>query len=128
MGDPEVPIWTDIPSSFELPEVTIVESGRELVINISDVAVETSGIILTLQGQNYYHREITDEATEYRFLLPDLVEAKNITITVSRNGYIPFQIVVEVPSGTRGLWYIPIAAVAIAAVVILFTAKRLKFS
>ena len=128
MGDPEVPIWIDIPSLFETPEIELVVSSRNLLINLADVSSEVSGIILTLQGSNYYHRELIDDVTEYSFPLPDLVEPENITITLSRNGNVPFQIDVEVPSGTRGLGYVPIAGAIIIAVVILITVKRIKFS
>jgi hypothetical protein len=127
MGDPEVPIWIDVPSLFEAPVEEFEVSSRNLFIDVSDVSTDVSDIILTLQGSNYYHREIITDATDYQFPLPDSAEPGNITITLSRSGYIPLQIVIEIPSGTRDVGYVPIAAVAVIAVVaILVVGKRLK--
>jgi hypothetical protein len=128
MGDPEVPIWTSIPSLFEAPSVEVVDSSRELSLNIADVATVTNGITLTLHGSNYYHREVIDDVTEFHLVLPDLTESENMTITLSRNGDIPLQIDVEIPSGSRGFGYAPIVGIIILVSVVLLAVKKLKFS
>jgi hypothetical protein len=128
MGDPEVPIWVDVPSSFAEPEVEMDELSRELNIDIAGVSNATEGIFITLHGPNYYQRVLTQEAEEFHFSLPDLTEPRNITITLSKNGSIPFQIVLEVPAGSRGINYLPlIGSVFIIAVIVVFV-KKAKFS
>jgi hypothetical protein len=127
MGDPEVPIWTNVPSHFETPLIEVVASSRELSIDMADVATATQGIMLTIDGSNYYHRELIDDVVEFRLSLPDLMEPDNLTITVSRNGNIPFQTDIEVPAGSRGLGYVPIVGVIIILTVVLLAAKKVKY-
>ena len=128
MGDPEVPIWIDVPSSFEDPEVEVVESSRELIIDVAGVSSTTEGILITLHGRNYYQRAIIQDVDALSFSLPDLTEPENITITLSKNGSIPFQIVYEVPAGSRGINYLPVVSSVLIIAVIIVVVKKVKFS
>jgi hypothetical protein len=128
MGDPEVPIWIDIPSSFEEPEIEVDESSRELIIDIAGVSNATERIFITLQGPNFYQRTLTQEDNEIHFSLPDLIEPENITITLSRNGNIPYQFALELPAGSRGINYLPMMGSVLIVAVIIVVVKKVRFS
>ena len=127
MGDPEVPLWINIPSSFNEPEIEMVESSREIIIDIAGVSTATEGIFITLQGSNFYQRVLTQEEEELRFLLPDLPEPDNITITLSKNGIIPFQVALEVPAGSRGITYLPVMGSIFIIAAVVVVVKKVRF-
>jgi hypothetical protein len=127
MGDPEVPLWLDTTSPLGTPQFEIDASTRELVVDISGVAEVSDGISLTLMGPDFYRRTETDLSNLYRFTLPSLDAPCNFTLTLSRNGNLPCQIIVQVPSG-GGIWsYYPIIGItlggALVAVVLVIAAK-----
>ena len=60
--------------------------------------------------------------------MPDLTEAENFTITISNNGYIPYQIEVELPAGSQGTDYLLVIGMvaAIALVFVIASWYRMK--
>jgi hypothetical protein len=137
MGDPEVPIWVDIASSFTEPETSFIESSRELIVDISNCTDDTSGTVITLHGPDFYQRVATEETEEIHFSLPNLEESLNLTITLSKDGLVPLQKPIEIPPGSRttssttvsstSLDFLPLTAtLLISSVVILLVITRLK--
>jgi hypothetical protein len=127
MGDPEVPIWIDIPSSFAEPVTDIIQSNRELVVDITGISNTTSDIIITLQSTTFYQRVITTNNEEIRFLLPDLEESENITLTISKDGHLPLQIDIEIPPGSKPVEDFPILpSILIVSVVLISVVALVK--
>ncbi|MFX1369917.1 MAG: C25 family cysteine peptidase, partial [Promethearchaeota archaeon] len=88
MGDPEVPIWLDIPSNLG---ITITSNNETGVITVHATAEGSSvtGAIVTIVGESILQREITDSTGAVQFSIPDLQDSENVTITASKNGFIP---------------------------------------
>lgn len=114
MGDPEVPLWIGVPSSFEAPTIDLVEESHEIILQ-----VDVSDSMITLHCPTYYDRFTTTSSNEVTLTMPNLVEAENITITLSKDGYIPLQLQIEIPAGTQEIEYLPIVGlIAVTAVVV----------
>ncbi|UCE10399.1 MAG: hypothetical protein JSW61_00310, partial [Candidatus Thorarchaeota archaeon] len=101
---------------------------REIVVQVSEPASLTSNIVITVQSPTHYQRLTTTGSGEVVFDLPDLVEAENMTITLSGDGCIPLQVETEIPAGSRNIDYVLILGpiVIAALVVVIVTWYRLR--
>jgi hypothetical protein len=85
MGDPEVPIWTKIPSQLESFKTN---KTNQLVVFSNNELVNNTWVTLT--NSTYYWRGITN--SEGKITLPnDIGQFEQVNITVSKNNYLPFQ-------------------------------------
>jgi len=130
MGDPEIPLWIGIPSFFELPTIGLDEENREIIVVATESASMLSNITITLQGSTYYQRMTTTSSGEVTLTMPNLSEVETLTITLSKDGYIPLQIEVELPAGSPVVFDIlPLAGATtmfVLVIVILYWHKMKK--
>ncbi len=89
LGDPEVPIWTDIPMLISMNMTKDSESVTFIVTNeqgpLADVCV-------TVMGQNNYYRKLlTDENGIAQFSNDWITLGGNISITASGHNIIPLE-------------------------------------
>ncbi len=131
MGDPEVPLWIGIPLTFSAPTIVLDNVNREVTLQVNEPASMMGDIIVTLLGDSYYQRMTNTTSGEVRLNMPNLTDVKNLTITLSKDGYIPLELEVELPAGSientddpLGIDFIPIvgslAIIAIVTVVLYF--------
>ncbi|MHA1908441.1 MAG: C25 family cysteine peptidase [Candidatus Thorarchaeota archaeon] len=128
MGDPEVPLWIGIPSMFETPTISLDEVNRLVSIQVNEQASLMGDITITLQSSSYYQRVTSSSSGEVTLNLPDLSESENFTVTLSKDGYIPLQIIIELPAGSLSVDYIPmiIAGTMVVFVVVGLAWFKLK--
>ncbi|MFW9995473.1 MAG: C25 family cysteine peptidase [Candidatus Odinarchaeota archaeon] len=89
MGDPEVPVWTKIPSKLEYAVVNETETVQAIIDVFTDDQPINQAVI-TLTNSTYYWRGITD--SEGKTVLPvSSSELDSLTLTVSKNNYLPAQ-------------------------------------
>lgn len=85
MGDPEVPIWTSIPSQLICKQI----NNSEIVVVISDDEL-IADTTITLVNSTYYWKGTTDD--DGKLTLPDNIDnLKGLSLTSSKNNYLPFQ-------------------------------------
>ncbi|WP_455141249.1 C25 family cysteine peptidase, partial [Candidatus Hodarchaeum mangrovi] len=85
MGDPEVPIWTKIPSKLESFKIN---NTNQLIVVSNNEPVDNAWITLT--NSTYYWRGITN--SEGKITLPiDIGQFEQVNITVSKNNLLPYQ-------------------------------------
>ena len=99
MGDPEVPLWIGVPSTFDTPTIDLDEESREVTVQVNEPASMMDEVLITLRSSTYFQRMTSTSSGEVILDMPVLTEAENITITLSKDGYIPLQIEVELPAG-----------------------------
>ncbi|MHA1969444.1 MAG: C25 family cysteine peptidase [Candidatus Hodarchaeales archaeon] len=79
MGDPEIPIWINIPSKLEI-----------FRINNTNQLIVVSNTWVTLTNSTYYWRGITN--SEGKITLPeDIGKSEQVNVTVSKNNFLPSQ-------------------------------------
>jgi hypothetical protein len=87
MGDPEVPVWTTIP--FQL-EYTLSNDNNQATLTTSSNGQPVSQVTVTLSNSTYYWRGITN--IKGTASLPvSANELNNLTLTISKNNYLPYQ-------------------------------------
>jgi len=85
MGDPEVPIWTGIPSKLESFKIN---NSNQLIVVSNNEPVDNTWVTLT--NPTYYWRGITN--SEGKITLPnDIGLLDQVNITVSKNNFLPSQ-------------------------------------
>ncbi len=107
MGDPEVPLWIGTPSTFEAPIISVDAEKRTILVCANDEESMLCNITITLYGDNCFQKVITGGSGEGILSMPDLSESENHTITLSRDGSLPLQIVVELPAGSLPIDFLP---------------------
>ncbi|MHA2242421.1 MAG: C25 family cysteine peptidase [Candidatus Thorarchaeota archaeon] len=126
MGDPEVPLWISVPSIFETPTINLDEGSRAISVEIEEETSLMDNITITIQGPNYYQSSVSTSLGIVALSMPDLSESTNFIITLSKDGFIPFQIEIELPAGTRLPDFAPVGVVSVmvlAVLVLLFWYK-----
>jgi hypothetical protein len=87
MGDPEVPVWTTIPSQLEYDILNVI---NRTILEISSDSQPISQVTVTLTNSTYYWREIT--SNEGTITLPvSSSMLSNLTLTISKINYLPIQ-------------------------------------
>ena len=87
MGDPEVPVWTTIPSQLEY---RILNETNQVTIGISSKNKPIRKVAITLTNSTYYWRGNSN--IEGTVTLPVLSnELNNLTLTISKINYLPYQ-------------------------------------
>ncbi len=87
LGDPEVPIWTSIPSQLN-PIISSNESGIHIKVTSDSQPIEN--VVITLMNSTYYWEGFTDENGKLSFEL-SMTELNDLTLTLSKNGYLCYQ-------------------------------------
>jgi hypothetical protein len=91
MGDPEVPVWTKIPSELEY---TVSNNSHFAVLNTVSSDHSIGHVTVTLLNSTYYWRGITNN--EGLATLPvSSNELTNLSLTISKINYLPLQNSVE---------------------------------
>ena len=97
LGDPELPIWTDIPGELEVTHVEKILPGAndvEILVENGGTPLEQAFICLS-KNPNVYSREITSEqgTAICSFEVPDTGE---ISVVVTAKDFLPYQGAVQV--------------------------------
>jgi len=95
LGDPEVPIWLDIPEKLNITLVSYTNEFVTLQVTADQSPVENATVTV-MKDENLLWKGNTSETGEIE--VPFNQEYLNETIlTASKNGYVPFQTLQEIP-------------------------------
>jgi len=103
-GDPELPLWTDIPKELTVTHVPVIPVGTSTFnVNVTDggFGVEDAFVCLYKEGE-VYQRGYTDASGNITLTLsPPPNSLGTMYCTVTKNNYIPYEGNVDVisPSG-----------------------------
>jgi len=93
LGDPELSVYLGEPRFLQV-SATGLTPGKIASLRVLDENGNPVASALTaIQGINYYHVYLTDEEGEVRFPCP---ERGNYTLTITKAGYLPTQLSLEV--------------------------------
>jgi hypothetical protein len=87
LGDPELPIWTNIPKNLTiiLPESTPIPGQLMQIMVQSEDGKPVNGALVCIQGTDYYHTYLTDSEGKIRIPAP---QTGNYNITVTKTNYL----------------------------------------
>ncbi len=97
LGDPEMPLWTDVPVAMEvdLPENVMATDGG-LRVTVSDAAGACAGAqVCVTNGGDVYLRASTDLAGSAAFVI-DTASPESLLVTVTAYNHIPLKTRVNV--------------------------------
>ncbi|MFX0116938.1 MAG: C25 family cysteine peptidase [Candidatus Hodarchaeota archaeon] len=87
MGDPEVPVWTTIPSQLEY---TLLNEASDATLRISSKGQASKQAMVTLANSTHYYRGMTN--TEGIIAFPVSSNEFNcLTLTISKNNFLSHQ-------------------------------------
>lgn len=97
LGDPELPIWTDIPQTLQvLYPPSVSEDGGVIRIIVKNRDKPLKGARVCLwKSSELYLREFTSNNGEAAFSLPHLSGGK-VSLTVTAHNFLPFEREIEV--------------------------------
>jgi hypothetical protein len=100
LGDPELPLWTEDPSSFDVTHPTEIYVGSSsFTVHVEDSEGENIGnaYVCLWKGDEVYLVNYTDSSGNITFVISPTTDG-NMTVTVTKRNYIPYEDNVEVIS------------------------------
>jgi hypothetical protein len=98
LGDPEVPIWTKVPSelSVDTTNLTTGDVNVEISVNDKETGTPVKGALVALSGPTLYEYGKTDESGMVQFDL-NLDEPGTANLTVTAHNYLPLESTENIP-------------------------------
>ncbi len=92
IGDPEMPIWFDVPGelTLRLPDA-IYDVEYDVPFRVTDGAVPVEGARVCLKGEDFYAFADTDSDGWAIVHVNPLLEGQSVTVTATKPQYLPFQ-------------------------------------
>ncbi|MDD6209099.1 MAG: C25 family cysteine peptidase [Bacteroidales bacterium] len=87
LGDPEMPVWTDVPKNLQLSFVG--ELSDRLVVNLSGLSSGDEALICIMKGDELYSVETVTSNGEHSFYIDASETPGDITVTATAHNYIP---------------------------------------
>ncbi|MHA2496629.1 MAG: C25 family cysteine peptidase [Candidatus Hodarchaeales archaeon] len=87
MGDPEVPVWTMIPSQLEY---TLQNEAYDATLRIFSNGQPSKQALVTLANSSHYYRGMTNIEGSITFPASSN-ELSHMTLTISKNNHLPHQ-------------------------------------
>ncbi len=103
-GDPEMPLWTDIPGELTVTHDAVIPiGGSSFTVNVTDAGFGVEGALVCLYKEGeVYQKEYTDASGNITLILSPPPNSLGVMYcTVTKNNYIPYEGTVDVisPSG-----------------------------
>ena len=98
LGDPEMPLWTDIPKHLSVEHPAVVAIGNSMLtitVTQNNLPLENATVCL-MQGQGFYQTGTTNNKGQAHFVLKTDNAAENIQITVTASNYLPYEATISV--------------------------------
>jgi len=89
-GDPEVPIWINIPKKLNITEISSLDESTTFQISTDDIPIENSIITLIKENKLFWKGETNEKGIIELPFKKDQI--KLMTLTASKMGYVPHQI------------------------------------
>lgn len=98
LGDPEMPVWTETPKTFNVIQNV---SGSNFIVEVYDEGIPVENVRVSICTEDYScTTEFTDSSGEALFSLP-FTEPFSL-ITVTKHNFIPFQATINLESCSDG--------------------------
>ncbi len=131
MGDPEVPIWLDNPSNLSTAITSNNETGI-VSVHVTDEGSSVTGAFVSIIGESILQIGATGSNGIVQFTMPELQSPENVTITASKNGFIPSvtntsmspRVTVTSDADPLGFEIAVISGVAVVALVLVVVAVK----
>lgn len=93
LGDPELPMWTAVPQSFNVTYPASVEVGTEqLMVNVTNNSTGIVNATVCVQKDDeLYEYNLTDANGNITFNVSSLATLGNISLTVTKHNYLPYE-------------------------------------
>lgn len=117
MGDPEVPLWLDTPLSLDI-SIDADNVTRTISVLVEAENSPVAAAIVTMVGESVYQRAFTDGNGVAQLIMPRVENSTGITLTASRNGFVPSEMNTSVPPGGFEMISMNIETATITVVVI----------
>ncbi|MCK4545307.1 T9SS type A sorting domain-containing protein, partial [candidate division WOR-3 bacterium] len=108
-GDPEMPIWTDIPQNFTVivsPDSAIQDTDNIITVTVTDGAkASVSGALVTFAQDDFYvyEKELTSAGGIATVTINPPGIGDTIYITVTKDNFIPYETYILSVKGTAGI-------------------------
>ena len=108
-GDPEMPIWTDIPQNFTVvvsPDTAIQSQDNTITVTVTDGAkASVSGALVTFAQDDFqvYEKELTSASGVATVTINPPGIGDTIYITVTKENFIPYETYILSVKGTAGI-------------------------
>lgn len=103
LGDPELPIWTDIPETLTVAAPQSIPQGNSrILVTVKDKLTETpikGALVCLMKGSESYAAGYTDAAGTI-FLNASATSTGDFDLTVSTHNYIPQESTIPVVNGS----------------------------
>lgn len=95
LGDPEIPIWLDLPEKLNITIVSYTNESVTLQVTANQSPVENATVTV-MKDENLLWKGNTSETGEVEVPYNN-DQLDGIILTASKNGYVPFQTLQEIP-------------------------------
>jgi len=94
LGEPEMPVWTDIPQTFTVthPTSTSVSTGSSFTVHVEDNGGSAllQAFVCLWKGDEVYETQYTSGVGDAEFII-SLSSVGNMYVTVTHQNFIPYQ-------------------------------------
>ncbi|MFX0149824.1 MAG: C25 family cysteine peptidase [Candidatus Hodarchaeota archaeon] len=97
LGDPEVPIWTDIPSKLELDKI---EDESYLILEVKSNNQPVNDVTVTILNSTYNWVGMTNN-TGQTIVPVSSEDLDNLTLTLTKPNFLPYQEIAGIPIFTK---------------------------
>ena len=100
LGDPEMPVWTDIPDTLTVQYPLVVTTGTSQVpITVTkDGLPIKNALVCLMQGEDIYQYGETNENGQIAFKVAASNPAKEIMLTVTALNFLPYERSIDIVS------------------------------
>ncbi len=96
IGDPETPIWLDLPRSMTVTFDEIYDLEYELPVRVMEGAIPVEGARVCLKGEDFYSHALTDADGWALVHIAPRAAGQSVTVTATADGFLPYQTVTGV--------------------------------
>ncbi|MFW9923733.1 MAG: C25 family cysteine peptidase [Candidatus Thorarchaeota archaeon] len=129
MGDPEIPIWIEIPDAIE-PEVVLNEETGIVAVTAIANGLAISNVTVSLTSDTSYYCVVTNESGKVELELPNLGQNEEIILTLSKNNLLPYQSVLKSNNNKNTILLLSViyTPIVISFIIIIIVAIRLRIT
>ena len=100
LGDPEMPVWTDIPDTLTVQYPLSVTTGNSRIpITVtSDGAPVKNALVCFMQGNDVYHYGKTGDTGQIIFGISPSNPAEKLSLTVTAANFLPYESSIDIIS------------------------------
>ncbi|MDZ7262696.1 MAG: C25 family cysteine peptidase, partial [candidate division KSB1 bacterium] len=93
LGDPEMPIWTDVPQNLTVHHPTVVPVGTSsFSVTVTDDSLPIeNALVCLMKGEEVYEYGYTDASGQITFTIAPTSPVEAMAVTVTAHNYLPYE-------------------------------------